>query len=169
MIPKEVLADAIRSGKDIIEAIPKDQRPQVISRLKDALSDKTTTGATKAKEVLNSIREQYGLQGKSVTYKPGDVIPKPLGEAVKEFTQKETPAKSLFAEGRKKAAEALLSSQWKMDRATKRAIKNATGKTPEAFTLENNLAGADLAATADNAANFKIKNMQDKIDATREF
>lgn len=91
MIPKEVLADAIRSGKDIIEAIPKDQRPQVVSRLKDALSDKTTAGATKAKEVLDGIREQYGLQDKSVTYKPGDVIPKPLGAAVKEFRATSEP------------------------------------------------------------------------------
>lgn len=66
-------------------------------------------------------------------------------------------------------AESLLSSQWKLDRKTNIAIEEATGMKWEKFALENNLVWPDVAATADNAAQFKISQMEDKINAVKDF
>ncbi len=66
-------------------------------------------------------------------------------------------------------AEKIIGSQWKTTRAQKRDMANINGMTPEKFALENDLVGKTLGDTADNAQEFKVKNIDDKLASMKDW
>lgn len=111
------------------------------------------TGVNKATEAITPYVEPIIKK----TWELASKIPNPL------------PTKQGVRNVWNQAAEAILSSQWKLDKKTRDVMQQNIGENGAKFALERDIVWKDIESTADNAWAYKVAKIQEKMDAVKNF